>query len=67
MGRNVLDFEAYDIAAAKLTVDGEIEGRKIARLALHLQSRADGPDVLRLQRRLWANELALVPRLANSS
>jgi len=48
VGRDVLDFEAHHIAAAQLAVDGEIEQGKVAHLALHLQSRADGPDVFGL-------------------
>jgi ribosomal protein S18 acetylase RimI-like enzyme len=36
MGRDVLNFYAYDIAAAKLAVDREIEKREIAHLAPHL-------------------------------
>ena len=62
MRRDVLDFEAHDIAAAKLAVDGEIEQSKVAHLALHLQSGADRPDVLGLQGRFRANKLAFVPR-----
>jgi len=56
MGRNVLDFEAHHI--------GKIEQGQIAHLALHLQPGPDAPDVLGLQWRFGANELAFVPRLA---
>ena len=64
MRRNVLDFQAHHIAAAKLAVDGEIEQRKVAYLTLHLQPRPDRPDMLGLQGRFRADDLALVPGLA---
>jgi hypothetical protein len=66
MRRDVLDFQAYHIAALKLAVDGEIEKRKIPHFALHLQPGADRPDVLGLQGRFRADDLALVPRPADS-
>jgi hypothetical protein len=59
--RSIPIFQAHDIATAKFAVDGEIEQSKVAHLALHLQSGADRPDVLRLQGRFRANKLALVP------
>jgi hypothetical protein len=61
MWRNILDFRADHIAAAKLTIDGEIEKREVAHLAQHLQPGADGPDMFGLQWRFWPNELALIP------
>ena len=64
MRRDVLDFQAHHIATAKLAVDGEIEQRKIAHLALHLQPGPDRPDMLGLQGRFRTNKLALVPRPA---
>jgi hypothetical protein len=65
MGCDILDFQANHIAAPKFAVDSEIEQRKIAYLALHLQPGADRPDVLGLQGRFRANELALIPRPAD--
>ena len=65
MRRNVLDLQAHHIATAELAVDGEIEQSKVAHLALHLQPGANGPDVLGLQGRFRANELAFVPRSAS--
>ena len=47
MKRDVLDFKAYRIAIAKLAVDGEVEERQVAHLALHVQLRADRPDMFR--------------------
>jgi hypothetical protein len=61
MGRDVLDFQAHDIATAKLAVDGEIEQSEVADLVLHLQSGADRPDVLGLQGRFRANKLTFIP------
>jgi hypothetical protein len=48
----------------QLAVDAEVEEGEFANSALHLQSDAQGPDVLELERRLLPDELALVPRLA---
>jgi hypothetical protein len=64
MERDVLDFQAHHIASPKLAVDREIEKREVAHLALHLEPRADCLDVLGLQGRFRADELALVPRTA---
>ena len=58
---NVLDLERDDIAAAQLAVDGEIEHRQVAHPPVDLELGADRPNVLRPQRRLRANQLALVP------
>jgi hypothetical protein len=61
---DVLDPKRDDIAAPQLAVDCEIEHRQIARPAAHLQSGTDRPNMFWPQRRLLADELALVPGLS---
>jgi hypothetical protein len=51
------------VAAAQLAVDRQIEQRQLSRLPGHAQLSANGPDLVQLQRRLLANQLAFVPRL----
>jgi hypothetical protein len=63
---HVSDFEADQVASAQLAVDAEVEQRQFAHPAFHLQSDAQGPDVLELEGRLLPDELALVPRPAMS-
>ena len=62
---DVIDANGNHVAAAQLAVDRQVEEGEIALLALDLQLRSDRPDVARSQRRLCADELALVPRHAN--
>jgi len=64
VGRDVLDFQAYQVAAAKLAVDGEIEQGKVAHLALHLQPGPDRPNMLGLQWRSRANKLGDLSAIA---
>jgi hypothetical protein len=59
--RDVLDLEAHHVAATQLAVDREIEERQVPRASCELQPRANGPDVLRLQRWFRADQLALIP------
>src|SRR6266851_1540646 len=61
--RNILDHEADDIATSELAVDREIEHGKVALSSLGVQFGADRPDVLRAERRLRTDQLALVPRV----
>jgi hypothetical protein len=58
---NILDTKCDDIAAPQLAVDCEIEHRQVAYPPVHLQPGTDRPDMLRPQRRLLADELAVVP------
>jgi hypothetical protein len=46
-GREVLNPQADEIAAAKLAVFGQVEHRKVARAVLDLKPHLDGPDVFR--------------------
>jgi hypothetical protein len=58
IGGHVIDAECDKIAAAKLSVDRQIEQSQIARALLELQSRADRPDATRPQWRLRPGDLA---------
>ena len=60
-GRDIVDPEGDEVAAAQLAVDGEVEHRQIALGAFHLEADTNGPHLLRLERPLLANETALVP------
>jgi hypothetical protein len=59
---DVFDPQAYDIATAKLAIDRDVEHGQITSLARHLESRPDGPNVLRQERRLRSGQLSFVPR-----
>jgi hypothetical protein len=61
MWRDVLDLEAHHVAATQLAIDREIEERQVPHPPCELQLRPNGPDVLRLQRWLRADQLALIP------
>jgi hypothetical protein len=58
---NVADAQADEIAAAKLTVDGQVEHGELTNGMRILEVDTDGPDVLRLERGLLADQLPLVP------
>lgn len=62
---DVIDPEAYYIAATQLAIDREIEERQIPRATRKLQPRPDRPDVLRLERWFRSDQLALVPGSAS--
>ena len=59
---DVADLCADEIASAQLAVDAKIEQCEISRSANQLEPDADRPDFFQLERRLLANQLALVPR-----
>lgn len=59
---DVIDPKADKVAAPELAVDGEVEQREIACAVLDLKSDTNGPDLLRPQGTLLADETALVPR-----
>jgi hypothetical protein len=61
---NVLYPKCDDIAAPQLAVDRQIENCQVARPSVHLQSGTDRPNMFWPQRRLLADELALVPGLS---
>jgi hypothetical protein len=58
--RDVGDAQADQVAAAQLAVDAEVEQRQVADATRELQRAANGPDILNPQRRLGADQLALV-------
>jgi hypothetical protein len=64
---DVPDLEADEVAAAQLAVDPEVEEGKLAHSIFHLQTDSKRPDVLKLERCLLADDLALVPWLAMNS
>lgn len=59
---DVHDLQANKIAASQLAVQAQIEESELAHSALQLQSHPQCPDVLELEMRLLADDLALVPR-----
>jgi hypothetical protein len=61
-GKHVIDARPDEIAAPELAVDRQIKHRQIASAPLHLQPYSTGPDVLRLQRALLADQASHVPR-----
>jgi len=61
---DVSDFETDEITAAQFAVDPQVEECKLANPTIDLEAGAKRPDVLHLERRLLADDLALVPRLA---
>jgi hypothetical protein len=67
---DVTDLQPDEITSAQLAVDTKVEQREISRAAKQLEPDADGPDLSQFERRLLANQLALVPRFtvgANNS
>src|SRR5437868_5543014 len=58
---DIVDFQAHNVAAAKLAVDRDIEERQIASSAGDLKPGPDRPDVFGLEWRFGARELPLVP------
>ena len=63
---DVVHAETDQIAAAPFAVDGEIEWCKFSGPMVQLQSNPDGPDLFKLQWRLPAKQLDLVPRRCTS-
>jgi hypothetical protein len=61
MRRDVLDLEGHHVAATQLAIDGQIEHGKVSRSTFYHQPGSDRPHVLRSQRGLRADQLALVP------
>jgi hypothetical protein len=51
MWSNIVNFEADDITAPELAVDGEIEHCKVANLTVNLQHSPDRPDMFGSKRR----------------
>jgi hypothetical protein len=62
--RDVIYFQGDDVATTKFAIDSDVEQRQIANPTLDLELRPDGPDMLRAEWRLRANDLSLIPRYA---
>jgi hypothetical protein len=58
----VADLDLDDVAPAQLAVDREIEHRAVAKPALSIKPKPDGPDLLGLQRPFGSEFSACVPR-----
>ncbi len=56
---DVPDLEADELTSAQLAVDPEVEEGELAYAVFHLQADSKRPDVLDLERRLLADDLAL--------
>ena len=58
---DVTYLEFHQITTAQFAIDGQIEHGKVTGLVRHLESGADGPDLLEFQGWLLADQFALVP------
>lgn len=56
--------QLHEVACSKLAVDRQLEESQFPATARHLQTDADRSNLFELERRLLANQLALVPGLA---
>jgi hypothetical protein len=63
---DVPDLEGNEVTTAELAVDSKVEECEFADPIFHLKADSKCPDVLGLEWRLLANDLALVPWLAMS-
>lgn len=64
---DVADTQADEIAPAALAVDCQVKEREIPNTSLQLQGHADCPDFMELERWLWRDDSALVPRFRESN
>ena len=55
------DLDLDDVASSQLAVDGEVEQSPVADPLFTVEQEANGPDLLRLQRSLGANQFTCVP------
>jgi hypothetical protein len=62
--RDIAHLQRHQIASPQLAVDAKVDQSQLAHAMLLLQSHTQGPDVLRLERGLLPDQLALVPRLS---
>lgn len=60
-GGDITDLKRHNVAAAELTVDGEIEHSKVPNAPLDLKLRTNGPHVLGPEWRLRSDDLPLIP------
>ena len=59
---HIVDAKRDQITPAQFAVDGEIEQCEFPGSLIELQPNPDNPDLLQLQRRFLAEQLAFVPR-----
>src|SRR5215472_15422213 len=64
---HIFHLQADDVAASQLTIDGQIEHRKIACSPLDLQLAPNRPNVFGTKRRLRPCQFALIPGFAARS
>ena len=67
VGSNVFDPQGHDITSSELAIDSQIKHGQVACAPRDLQLATDRPDVLWPERRLRADQLALVPVRRKSS
>ena len=60
----ITDPQLHEIARSQLAINGQVKQRQFANPTAELQPNPDRPDVLWLERRLLADELAFVPCFA---
>jgi hypothetical protein len=60
-GEDIANPESDKIATAQFAVGGHIEQREASRVASHLETDPDGPEVPRQERPFLADDAALVP------
>ena len=58
---DIRDLQAYEVTAAQLAVDCEVEQREVPDAVRDLEAHPNSPDVFRQERTFLADETALVP------
>jgi hypothetical protein len=58
---DITDLDLDEVAAAKLTVDRQIEQSPITKPSMLVEIEPDGPNIARFQRALGANVLPNIP------
>jgi hypothetical protein len=66
-GVDVSNLQAHEVTTSQFTVDGEVEQRQVSVVLSDLKANTNGPDGLRHQRSLLANDTAFVPSGTASS
>jgi hypothetical protein len=62
----VVDPKRDEVTGSQLAVEGQVEQGQIPDLMSDLEPHSNGPDLLRLERRLGSDQLAVVPRCGGS-
>ena len=58
---DVANSQLHEVAAAQLAADRQVEERQLALSICQFEPNANGPNFAKLERRLLADQLALVP------